>query len=299
VTYENGTGSARHAICRRLAASSLFSGARHLWADNQHDRDMAMSKLQKLWVGVYLILRDYSRGEFPPTFDNQQETYDAEIASRQKKGLDEQTLRRLAMKKPFWSPGTVRHYLSAHIAVTRCLEKAGVHPPARLLDLGCGSGWMAEFLAIQGYRVVGINISPNEVADAELRIQGAHVRAIEADMEFRVAPMERAHEAVDDLPPFDAVYAYEALHHAYDWKATLKSACRCLRQGGSLFLFHEPNVLHTFVAYRSSRLRNNHEIGFRRRRVIHELRKIGFSDIRVMKNRLNLLCTPLWISARR
>ena len=42
-------------------------------------------------------------------------------------------------------------------------------------------------------------------------------------------------ESVDEIPEFnatfDAVYAYEALHHAYDWRKTLHAAATTLKQG--------------------------------------------------------------------
>src|SRR5215217_5168696 len=43
-------------------------------------------------------------------------------------------------------------------------------PPARLLDLGCGTGWTSRFFARAGYEVVGADIAPEMIRVAtELR----------------------------------------------------------------------------------------------------------------------------------
>src|SRR5262245_39004338 len=45
-------------------------------------------------------------------------------------------------------------------------------PPARLLDVGCGTGWTSRFFAHRGYDVVGLDIAPDMVDHAEeLRVR--------------------------------------------------------------------------------------------------------------------------------
>lgn len=41
--------------------------------------------------------------------------------------------------------------------------------PAKLLDVGVGSGWTSELFAKAGYEVTGIDISPDMIALAKLR----------------------------------------------------------------------------------------------------------------------------------
>src|SRR5512142_1033407 len=53
-------------LARNLASSWLFRRARSLWQRNQHDVLMPLSRLDKLLVGTYLILRDLGEGRFPP-----------------------------------------------------------------------------------------------------------------------------------------------------------------------------------------------------------------------------------------
>src|SRR3954471_11699398 len=42
-------------------------------------------------------------------------------------------------------------------------------PPARVLDCGCGTGWLSYFLARRGYEVVGTDVS-----DAPIRLAHAN-----------------------------------------------------------------------------------------------------------------------------
>ena len=65
-------------------------------------------------------------------------------------------------------------------------------------------------------------------------------------------PMESVADFLQDkeVLPFDVVFVFEALHHAYDWHQSLKSAFECLKPGGWLIICNEPNLIHTFVSYR-------------------------------------------------
>src|SRR5437016_13465332 len=40
-------------------------------------------------------------------------------------------------------------------------------PPARVLECGCGTGWLAYFLAQRGYDVVATDVSPDAIALAK------------------------------------------------------------------------------------------------------------------------------------
>lgn len=52
--------------------------------------------------------------------------------------------------------------------------------PRRVLDLGCGEGWLARALAEQGIGVVGIDVSP-ELVDAARRAGGGEFHAVSYD----------------------------------------------------------------------------------------------------------------------
>lgn len=97
-------------------------------------------------------------------------------------------------------------------------------PPARILECGCGSGWLAYFLARHGYQVTGTDVA----ADA--------IRLAKDNPTFRDGPLPRFlvadSEQLEFDAEFDAVVFFDSLHHSVDEKAALRSAYRALRPGG-------------------------------------------------------------------
>lgn len=108
-------------------------------------------------------------------------------------------------------------------------------PPARVLDLGCGSGWTSVFFARRGYDVVGQDIAPDMIALAERNREQANA----AGLRFLVAD----YEALQFRDEFDAAVFYDALHHAVDPAAALAGAWRALKPGGILVTV-EPGTGH-------------------------------------------------------
>src|SRR5690242_21006124 len=51
------------------------------------------------------------------------------------------------------------------------VEQLGLGLRAQVLDVGCGPGWMSEYLARLGYTVTGVDISEDMVAIARERIE--------------------------------------------------------------------------------------------------------------------------------
>ena len=64
--------------------------------------------------------------------------------------------------------------------VAKLLEKLGVDKGSLILDLGCGNGRIAINLAKQGYKVVGVDVSPVFIEDAlrKAREHGVHDKAV-------------------------------------------------------------------------------------------------------------------------
>ena len=109
-------------------------------------------------------------------------------------------------------------------------------PPARLLDLGCGTGWTSAFFARRGYCVTGQDIAPEMIQYAERN----RARYEAKNLEFLVSDYESMAFEV----PFDCAVFYDSLHHAVDERAALEGVFRALRPGGML-ITHEPGVGHS------------------------------------------------------
>lgn len=291
--------SLRRRLAGSFVRSPLLAGARALAAANERDWQMPLSRLQKVRAGLYFILRDYADGAFPPSRTPRETAVESELGYRQSlPGMTEAAVDDMHMRKPFWT-GSARQHIDAYLQVAELLAELGVLPPARVLEIGCGSGWLSEMLALQRYDVVGTTLVPGDVRLGELRVASLAAKKVDATLAFRASAMEDLDATLADLPPFDAALVYEALHHAFDWRRALAAAHARLRDGGWLLVCSEPNRSHTFVAYRAARLSGTQEIGFSRRQLVDGLRAAGFREIRVVRNRLHFGVRPHWIAARR
>lgn len=80
----------------------------------------------------------------------------------------------------------------------------GVITPGRALEIGCGTGTNALWLADRGFVVLGIDISPLAIAKAQEKAEAADAR-----VEFRVLDFLSAEL---DEAPFDFVFDRGVLH---------------------------------------------------------------------------------------
>lgn len=88
--------------------------------------------------------------------------------------------------------------------VARLLGEHGLLPGARILDLGCGNGRIAVHLARHGYKVVGIDISPLLIEDAQRK---AEEYGIKSRVEFITGDARQADQLLEGRK-FDAIMLY-------------------------------------------------------------------------------------------
>ncbi len=102
-------------------------------------------------------------------------------------------------------------------------------PPARLIEFGCGVGWLSLFLAQRGYTVTGLDISPDAIAAAN---QQRAARGL-MSAEFRVGDYE------DPVPAcaYDYALFYDSLHHAEVEQLAVQRAYEALKPGGVMIAF--------------------------------------------------------------
>lgn len=107
------------------------------------------------------------------------------------------------------------------------LIDAGQIQPCKAIDLGCGAGNYAIYLASLGFNVTGVDISPSAVALAE-------ANAKQKDVACRFV----AADVVGGLPEiaetFEFAYDWSLLHHVFpiDRKRYVETVCRLLAPGG-------------------------------------------------------------------
>ena len=124
-----------------------------------------------------------------------------------------------ALNKPYSDPRCGNYFMDLGNIFLLLPE-----PPARLLDLGVGTGWTSILFARKGFDVVGQDISP---AMIELARQNQHSAGI-SNISFMISD----YESLDMAEQFECAVFYDSLHHAVDEQAALCAVYRALKPGG-------------------------------------------------------------------
>ncbi|WP_400997620.1 bifunctional 2-polyprenyl-6-hydroxyphenol methylase/3-demethylubiquinol 3-O-methyltransferase UbiG [Agromyces sp. GXQ0307] len=109
----------------------------------------------------------------------------------------------------------------------RVLDRLGISG-GRLLDVGCGAGFLSEEFARAGFAVTGIDPSPVAIAAAR-----AHAEARRLTVEYLVGVGEQLR--IDDAS-VDVVACCDVLEHVPDVDRVIAEVARVLRPGG-VFLY--------------------------------------------------------------
>lgn len=134
-----------------------------------------------------------------------------------------------ALHRELWAPGVTSRAAALHHTHELVLAELGTDD-RRVLDLGCGVGTAALYLARRRpLEVVGVTISPAQVRLAERYAARGGPRP--GGVTFRVADYT---DLPRDLGGFDLAFAVESFVHADPAPAFFREAARALRPGGAL-----------------------------------------------------------------
>jgi 2-polyprenyl-6-hydroxyphenyl methylase/3-demethylubiquinone-9 3-methyltransferase len=111
--------------------------------------------------------------------------------------------------------------------VTYISERADLEN-ARVLDIGCGGGILAESMAARGARVTAI-----DMAEAPLAVARIHQLKSGVEVEYRHSTAER--EAQEAAGAYDLVTCLEMLEHVPDPSSVIAACARLTRPGGQIF----------------------------------------------------------------
>ncbi|HLL14172.1 MAG TPA: class I SAM-dependent methyltransferase [Pyrinomonadaceae bacterium] len=158
---------------------------------------------------------------------------------------------------------------------------------AKVLDVGCGSGWYTEYLLGRGAVVTAFDLNGEFVALTQARV-GERARVLQADL---ADPLDFAKEG-----EFDVVVCSLVMHYLKDWHAALREFHRVLHRDGVLvFSTHHPfmdwKLFNTEDYFAVELLEDDWEIGkvrFYRRpltAISHALEAAGFHIERLLEPR--------------
>jgi 2-polyprenyl-3-methyl-5-hydroxy-6-metoxy-1,4-benzoquinol methylase len=129
--------------------------------------------------------------------------------------------------------GHHHHYLAKPVLnlIQHAIAQAPCSDPSatakiKILDLGCGNGSFSNFLAAQGFEVVGIEESASGVAQAQQAYPNCQFRQ-GSIYDLDLADLEQA---------FDLVISTEVIEHLFYPRELVRAARQCLRPGGTLIL---------------------------------------------------------------
>jgi len=150
--------------------------------------------------------------------------------------------------------------------------------PPRVLDIGCGEGYLAAALARHGAEVVAIDVAEEPLRRARARHPELDLRRVSPEVPL---PLEDA--------SFDVVWAGETIEHIADTAGWLSELRRVLRSGGFLLLStpaHGPLRRLRLALSRSAfeahfDPRSDHLRFYTRRVLADLLADFGFEDVAV------------------
>jgi SAM-dependent methyltransferase len=156
------------------------------------------------------------------------------------------------------------------------VDRGGLAPGKRALEVGCGTGLFLERVARSGATLHGMDLSPDLLLKAKARVGALPNVSIQRGDAHRMPYPDGS---------FDAVYGSSILHHL-DLEAALRESHRVLRSGGRV-VFTEPNMLNPQIAFmylvgpRSYFGLSPDEMAFSKFRARRTLGALGYRDVSI------------------
>ncbi len=111
---------------------------------------------------------------------------------------------------------------------------ATLEPDSKILDLGCGTGYLSLGFLSQGFHVTGLDLSREMLQAFEESIPST----LKQKASLVVGDAEEFLSENQD--EFDVIVLSAILHHLYDYEYVLRQICKRLSSGKKLLVFFEP-----------------------------------------------------------
>jgi 2-polyprenyl-6-hydroxyphenyl methylase/3-demethylubiquinone-9 3-methyltransferase len=146
-----------------------------------------------------------------------------------------------ALASGFWDPrGEFRPLHLLNPVRARFIAERTTLAGARVLDVGCGGGLLAEALARAGAKVTATDLAPGMIEVARL-----HAMEQKLEIDYRVAAAEAV--AATEAGAFDVVTCMEMLEHVPDPDGMIRTLAALVRPGGAVFVSTLNRTLKSFL----------------------------------------------------
>jgi SAM-dependent methyltransferase len=116
------------------------------------------------------------------------------------------------------------------------LAEASEVKGAKVLDLGCGAGWLSLELARNGLHVEGLDVSERQIATARFFAETNPFTENFGSLQYRVADLNAL---VLEKESYDVITAWGALHHILRLESLIKEVDKALKPQGKFLIFDD------------------------------------------------------------
>jgi 2-polyprenyl-3-methyl-5-hydroxy-6-metoxy-1,4-benzoquinol methylase len=125
------------------------------------------------------------------------------------------------------------------VGLSAIFRAGNILPGHRVLDFGCGTGWLSQIIANMRCDAVGLDVSASAIDIAENWRQSHPMRD---QLQLTYKEFDGRNIPFDDVS-FDRVICFDSFHHVSDQNFLITEFGRILKPGG-IALFHEPGPTH-------------------------------------------------------
>jgi len=136
----------------------------------------------------------------------------------------------LATEKNIWNENKKSNYYYKEHSRNDAILKRLPRGKLKVLDLGCGDGYLSCKIAERGFNVTSVDLSQNRLDKFKAQAEKLNIKQVLGDITKIEFPSES----------FDVIVCSEVIEHLPNFKAVLAEACRLLKKG-RYFIVTVPN----------------------------------------------------------